>query len=99
MLTRTIPPTLCWGIWVRQRIGSPGQNRAQLLQLCIDLLVGGERIPIRVPLGADAYGTISMELESIKKDLEELKDISLGVGDAKQLDSISFLQLRPGRAI
>jgi hypothetical protein len=32
-----------------------------------------------------------MELESIK-DLEQLKDISLGLGDAKQLDSISFLQ-------
>ncbi|KAL4993405.1 NAD(P)-binding protein [Aspergillus recurvatus] len=56
------------------------------------LVSRGERIPIRVPLGADAYGTITMDLESIKKDLEELKDISLGVGDAKQLDSISFLQ-------
>ncbi|CBF75920.1 hypothetical protein AN3545.2 [Aspergillus nidulans FGSC A4] len=28
-------------------------------------------------IGADAYSTITMDLESIKKDLEELKDISL----------------------
>ena len=43
----------------------------------------GSRIPIRVPLEADAYGLISKDLEDIEKDLEELKDASLGVGDAK----------------
>lgn len=59
----------------------------------IYLLVSrGQRIPIRVPLGADAYGMITMDLEDIKKDLDEFKDISLSVGEAKQLDSISFLQ-------
>lgn len=51
-----------------------------------------QRIPIRVPLGADAYGMIAMEIESIKKDLDELKEISLGVGEMKQLESINFLQ-------
>lgn len=56
------------------------------------LVSGGNRIPIRVPLGADAYGMITMDLESIKKDLDELKGISLGVGEAKQLESIDFLQ-------
>lgn len=52
----------------------------------------GLRIPIRVPLGADAWGMISGDLESIKTDLDELKDVSLGVGDAKQLDTIDFLK-------
>ncbi|KFY26652.1 hypothetical protein V493_03959 [Pseudogymnoascus sp. VKM F-4281 (FW-2241)] len=56
------------------------------------LISRGQRIPIRVPLGADAYGMITMDIESIKNDLEEFKDISLGVGEAKQLESIKFLQ-------
>lgn len=59
----------------------------------IYLLVSrGQRIPIRVPLGADAYGMITMDLEGIKRDLDEFKNISLSVGEATQLDSISFLQ-------
>ncbi|KAI1373179.1 NAD(P)-binding protein [Hypoxylon crocopeplum] len=52
----------------------------------------GQRIPIRVPLGADAWGMIAKDLEDTKKDLDELKEVSLGVGDLKQLDSISFLK-------
>lgn len=52
----------------------------------------GTRIPIRVPLGADAWGMISKDLEDIKKDLDELKDISLGVGDPKQLETLHFLK-------
>ena len=52
----------------------------------------GSRIPIRVPLGADSYGMILKDLEDTKKDLEELKDISLKVGDPKQLDTIDFLK-------
>ena len=52
----------------------------------------GLRIPIRIPLGSDAWGLISKDLEDIRKDLEELKDVSLGVGDAKQLETIAFLK-------
>ncbi|KAF2968186.1 hypothetical protein GQX73_g5363 [Xylaria multiplex] len=52
----------------------------------------GSRIPIRVPLGADAWGMIAKDLEDIKKDLDDLKDISLGVGDPKQLETINFLK-------
>ncbi|KAI3318547.1 short-chain dehydrogenase [Xylariaceae sp. AK1471] len=51
----------------------------------------GKRIPIRVPLGVDAWGLIAKDLEDVKKDLDEVKDISLSVGDAKQLDAIDFL--------
>lgn len=52
----------------------------------------GQRIPIRVPLGADAFGMILSDLQDIQKDLDEVKDISLSVSDAKQLESISFLR-------
>ncbi|KFY51030.1 hypothetical protein V496_08991 [Pseudogymnoascus sp. VKM F-4515 (FW-2607)] len=41
------------------------------------LVSRGQRIPIRVPLGADAYGMITMDIESIRKDLDEFKEISL----------------------
>lgn len=56
------------------------------------LVSRGQRIPIRVPLGADAYGMISMDVESTQKDLEELREISLSVGESQQLDSIGFLK-------
>ncbi|RMJ24445.1 3-oxoacyl- acyl-carrier-protein reductase [Aspergillus sp. HF37] len=56
------------------------------------LISRGQRIPIRAPLGADAHGMMTMDLENIRKDLDELKEISIGVGDAKQLDTIDFLQ-------
>ncbi|KAF3061942.1 hypothetical protein GL218_03290 [Daldinia childiae] len=52
----------------------------------------GQRIPIRVPLGADSWGMIAKDLEDTKKDLEDLKEISLGVGDPRQLDTINFLK-------
>ncbi|RAL05203.1 SDR family oxidoreductase [Aspergillus ibericus CBS 121593] len=56
------------------------------------LVSRGQRIPIRVPLGADARGMILMELEGVRRDLEEMEELSLSVGDAEQLDSIAFLQ-------
>ncbi|XDG05026.1 hypothetical protein ABKA04_004641 [Annulohypoxylon sp. FPYF3050] len=52
----------------------------------------GKRIPIRVPLGADAWGLIDRDLENTKGDLNEIKDISHSVGDPKQLESIHFLK-------
>lgn len=52
----------------------------------------GKRVPIRVPLGADAWGLIAGNLENTKDDLDEIKDISHSVGDPKQLESIHFLK-------
>ncbi|KAI0145411.1 short-chain dehydrogenase [Xylariaceae sp. FL1272] len=52
----------------------------------------GERIPIRVPLGPDAWGMIAKDLEDTKADLEDVKSISLSVGDEKQLDTLEFLK-------
>lgn len=52
----------------------------------------GQVMPIRLPLGSDAWGWIMADLERTKKELEGLKDVSLGVGDAAQLESIAFLK-------
>ncbi|KAI0804361.1 short-chain dehydrogenase [Xylaria sp. FL0064] len=52
----------------------------------------GQRIPIRVPLGPDAWGMIARDVDGVKKDLDDVKDISMAVGDPKQMDAIKFLQ-------
>ncbi|KAK2736989.1 short chain dehydrogenase [Colletotrichum kahawae] len=52
----------------------------------------GNRVPIRVPLRPDSWGLLTSDLESIRKDLDELKNLSLGLGDSKQLESIDFLR-------
>ncbi|KAI0393491.1 short-chain dehydrogenase [Xylariaceae sp. FL0594] len=52
----------------------------------------GGRIPIRVPLGADSWGLIARDLDETRKLLDEVKEISHSVGDAKQLDAVSFLK-------
>lgn len=39
----------------------------------------GEPIPIRVPLGSDAWSMIVADVEKTKKDLEGLKSLSMSV--------------------
>ncbi|KAI5924906.1 NAD(P)-binding protein [Camillea tinctor] len=52
----------------------------------------GQRIPIRVPLGSDSYSLITKDLEENRKLLDELKELSLSVGDGRQPDTIRFLK-------
>lgn len=52
----------------------------------------GQRIPIRVPLGPDAWGLIKDEIKQVDKDLDELRYLSESVGNAKQFDSIHFIR-------
>lgn len=59
----------------------------------VQIVSRGQRIPIRVPLGSDAWGMILKDIEAVKKDLEDVKDISTAVGDAKQMDSLRSLQI------
>ena len=51
----------------------------------------GQRIPLRLPLGPDAWGSIIQDLEETKKELDELKEISVGAGNPKQLEVIRLL--------
>ncbi|KAI0900444.1 NAD(P)-binding protein [Annulohypoxylon nitens] len=47
----------------------------------------GRKIPIRVPLGRDSWAMVMAEVERVKGDLEECKDIScaMGVEDAAEM--------------
>ncbi|KAI5864223.1 NAD(P)-binding protein [Durotheca rogersii] len=40
----------------------------------------GRRIPIRVPLGLDAWGAVAAELDRVRADLDEFKELSCGMG-------------------
>jgi len=51
----------------------------------------GQRIPIRVPLGPDSWGMVKAEADKISAEMDELKDLSCGVGNPEQLASLSFL--------
>ncbi|KAI1095480.1 NAD(P)-binding protein [Rostrohypoxylon terebratum] len=50
----------------------------------------GRRIPIRVPLGRDSWAMVMAEVERVKGDLEECKDIScaMGVEDAAEMSKL-----------
>ena len=52
----------------------------------------GRRIPIRVPLGPDAWGLIKDEIRQVNTDLDELKELSERVRNTKQLGSTQFLR-------
>ncbi|KAI0509139.1 NAD(P)-binding protein [Xylaria bambusicola] len=62
-----------------------------LAKAILELVSRGQRIPIRLPLGPDAWGMVVKDVESTQKELEEFKDLSLSVGDSKQLETIGFL--------
>ncbi|KAI1121672.1 retinol dehydrogenase 8 [Nemania abortiva] len=47
-----------------------------------ELLTRGKKIPIRVPLGKDACDAVIWEAESVKKELEELREFSSSFGGA-----------------
>lgn len=49
-------------------------------------------IPLRVPLGPDAWGLMKEEIKHIDQELDELKDLSCHVGSGQQLESIDFLR-------
>ncbi|KAK5634945.1 hypothetical protein RRF57_010657 [Xylaria bambusicola] len=62
-----------------------------LAKAIFELVSRGQLIPIRLPLGPDAWGMIVKDVESTQKELEGFKDITLSIGDAKQLETIGFL--------
>ncbi|RDW70955.1 hypothetical protein BP6252_07518 [Coleophoma cylindrospora] len=52
----------------------------------------GGKIRLRTPLGADAWGMAMLELEHLKKEFEEAKDIANKVSRPDQLEAIDFLK-------
>ncbi|KAI0485576.1 retinol dehydrogenase 8 [Xylaria cf. heliscus] len=47
-----------------------------------ELLTRGQKIPIRVPLGKDAWDCVVAEAEAVKKELEGLREFSASFGGA-----------------
>jgi len=63
-----------------------------IAEAMVEVVSRGQRIPIRVPLGPDAWGMIKAELNKVGKELDELKELSESVGHPEQLGSIDFLR-------
>lgn len=56
-------------------------------------LVASEKdIPLRVPLGPDAWGMLKLENDKAARRLEDLREFSVGVGKEGQFESLKFLQ-------
>lgn len=56
------------------------------------IVAGGKQIPLRVPLGPDAWGMLKLENDKNGKALDEWKDFSISAGKAGQFESLSFMQ-------
>ena len=52
----------------------------------------GEKIPLRLPMGTDAWGMIRADTEKTLNELEEWKVVSESVSSPEQLESINFLK-------
>ncbi|GAB1317078.1 hypothetical protein MFIFM68171_07288 [Madurella fahalii] len=55
-----------------------------------ELVEGGE-VPLRVPLGGDAWGVLRREYEQYTEELERWREFSVSAGKGGQLESIDFL--------
>ncbi|OTB05396.1 hypothetical protein M426DRAFT_21988 [Hypoxylon sp. CI-4A] len=51
---------------------------------------GGRRIPIRVPLGRDAWGMVMKETEKVREELLECKEVSCAMGE-QDVDAMAKL--------
>ncbi len=57
-----------------------------------EVVARGQVIPLRLPLGPDAWGMLKAEVAKIDEALEETKEIAHRVGNKGQLESIDFLR-------
>ncbi len=56
------------------------------------IAASGGKIPLRVPLGPDAWGMLKLENDKAGQMLEELREFSSSAGNAGQFESLGFLQ-------
>ena len=57
-----------------------------------DIVASGKEIPLRVPLGPDAWGMLKLENDKAGQMLDEWQQFSTGVGKKGQFESLKFLQ-------
>lgn len=85
MISRSLPTRYCHCYIVKE------ENKGHVLYPSRGLRI---QVPIRAALGVDAYDMVMIDLENIRNTLDELKEISMGVGDVKKkLDTVNFLQM------
>ena len=53
---------------------------------------GDRPLPLRLPIGSDAWGMIKAENAAVDKELDEWKEVSQSCSSAEQLESVAFLQ-------
>lgn len=56
------------------------------------VVASGKEIPLRIPLGPDAWGMLKAENERNGQQLEQYKELSVGVGNVGQFEAIGFLR-------
>ncbi|KAL8377961.1 hypothetical protein RB595_008581 [Gaeumannomyces hyphopodioides] len=74
-----------------EMLAKPDAVARAMLKVVVDAGSGAHgRIPIRLPLGVDAYGVVKTSLEDVGRDLEEFKELTLSTqkGPADYMDII-----------
>ncbi|KAI1388344.1 NAD(P)-binding protein [Hypoxylon trugodes] len=64
----------------------------QVAQAIYGVVGSGRRIPVRIPMGRDAWGIVMSEVERVKEELEEFKDVSCAMGDYKVEDMAKLVK-------
>ncbi|KAI0020407.1 NAD(P)-binding protein [Xylariomycetidae sp. FL0641] len=72
-------------VQVRRSFASPGQTARAIY----DLLRSGRKLPVRCPLGADAWAMVNRETERVQQELREWKDLSCSVGSKESKDAMA----------
>jgi NAD(P)-dependent dehydrogenase (short-subunit alcohol dehydrogenase family) len=65
---------------------------AVLVVKAVVKVVSSDDIPIRLPMGSDAWGLMKAEVQGLDKDLEKWKSVSESSSGAEQMESIEFLK-------
>ncbi|KAI1780514.1 NAD(P)-binding protein [Hypoxylon cercidicola] len=84
-LTDAMPAGVHRGPQGAQGVRAPrGRGRGAIC----GIVGAGKRIPLRVPLGGDAYGLVRQKLEKQMEDLEEYRELGCSMGDSR-LDHVT----------
>ncbi|KAI5918754.1 NAD(P)-binding protein [Camillea tinctor] len=73
---------------IREGFATP----SEVAQALWAMMSAGRKLPMRLPLGTDAWAMVGMEIEEVRKELEAWKGVSCSVGDQRGLDMIEELR-------
>jgi NAD(P)-dependent dehydrogenase (short-subunit alcohol dehydrogenase family) len=63
----------------------------RVVQVLYEFVEKGGKMPLRLPLGSDAWGMLSQKVERERRELEDVKEWSGKTSGSEQLNSIGFL--------